>query len=295
MTFNDEDTVEDLLYASFADDVTAQSFTEPGIEIGATTHRGRVRSRNEDQYAVVRRTRSSRVLASSVEDIELPATEDHAWLLAVADGLGGEVSGHVASATAIRAILSFAGEISSWIMRPTDGLREDFVERVELYAQAINRDLQEQAESDPTLAGMATTLTAAYLYGSDAVITNVGDSRSYLIRANEIHQITTDHTVAQDMRDEGLSSEASHPYRNLLTRCFNTVADPVSVDLFHVKLRPGDRILLCTDGLTDMVANRAILHIATATALPSEACEQLVAKALENGGRDNITVVLAGV
>lgn len=270
----------------------AVSFDESGVTIAALTHRGRVRKSNEDQFCVVRRTRRGDVLASSLPEDELPSGADYSWLLTVTDGLGGQVSGEVASATAIRTILKVANQLSNWIMRPSEGTREVLAERVDIYVKEIQRAMQQQAAANPALVGMATTMTSAYLYGDNATIINLGDSRSYLVRAGSIHQITQDHTLAQELRDKGAPREAIRPYRNVLTRCFNTAAEPVNVDLFHLDWNPGDQVLLCSDGLTDMVSDHAILDIIETASTTKDAAERLVARALYNGGRDNITVVL---
>ncbi len=294
MSFQDEDTVADLPAYVSDDPVVAQSIEELGIEIGALTHRGRVRTKNEDQFAVVRRTRSGSVLASSLaaEDLQV-AQVQHAWLLAVADGLGGHASGEIASATAIRTVIDFASGMSSWIMRPADGqMRGDFKSRVDLYAKAIQQEMQKQSAANPGLAGMATTMTAAYIFENVALVVNVGDSRSYLIRPDEIHQITRDHTVAQELRERGYSHDLARPYRSMVTRTFSTDGDPVSVDLFRFTVEAGDQLLLCSDGLTDMLSDDAILEIANASTSAKNSCEQLATAALNNGGRDNITVVL---
>ncbi len=296
MSFSDDDTVDNIPVHVPEDLIHAQWFEYPGIEVGALTNRGRVRPKNEDQYVVVRRTRNGTVMASSLSDADLDMGEEqHAWLLSVADGLGGQVSGEVASATAIRTLLNFANNLSSWIMRPIDGLRDDLAERVDLYAKAIQKELREKSESDPTLVGMATTITAVYMFGYNGVIVNVGDSRSYLVRSNSIHQITRDHTLAQDLADKGASSDSVRPYRNLLTRCLSTSNEPVNVDMFHLSLQPGDQLLLCSDGLTDMVDDDEILALMSPEASAKDVCERLVIEALANGGRDNITVVVARV
>ncbi len=296
MSISDDDTVDNIPVHVPDDPIDAQWFEFPGIELAALTNRGRVRSNNEDQYAVVRRTRTGSVLSSSLSDADLGMDEEqHAWLLSVADGLGGQVSGDIASATAIRTILKFSSNLSSWIMRPIDGLREDLAERVDLYAQAIQKELAEQAEADPTLAGMATTMTAAYLFGANGIIVNVGDSRSYLVRANSIHQITRDHTFAEDLKKKGAPPETLRPYKNLLTRCFSTFGDPVNVDMFHVELQPDDQLLLCSDGLSDMVDDQDILMLMSPDASTKDTCERLVTEALANGGRDNITVITARI
>lgn len=295
MSSSEEDTVEILQPTEAAAAVVAESFEDPYLEMAAATHVGCVRSRNEDQFSIVRRTRQAEVLASSLADEQIVESKQHAWLLAVADGLGGQVSGEVASATAMTTILKFANNLSSWVMRPTDGLREDFQERVELYAQAIQKELQSQSILNPELSGMATTVTAGYIFGSNALIVNLGDSRSYIVRSHSIHQITRDHTLGTDLQKSGLSKEAVRPYRNILTRCFNTGGGDVDIDLFHMNLKPGDQILLCTDGLTDMVSDSMILQLISAAESSKQAAEWLVKTALRNGGRDNITVVLGRV
>lgn len=293
MSLDDEDTVDDLLGISANDPVDVESVREEAVEISAVTHRGRVRKNNEDQFAVVRRTRSGVVLASSLPASELTHQDRTAWLLCVADGLGGEVSGEVASATAVKAMLDFASEMSSWIMQPSENLELDIEKRVALYAQAIKRDLRDKANEDAELDGMATTLTAAYIYGNSAVVVNVGDSRSYLVGSEGIRQITRDHTVAQDLLDAGVPAESTRAYGNVLTRCFGTDGEPVPVDVFHIKLSVNDRILLCSDGLSDLVADEDIAAVITQSKSTADACEGLVSAALLAGGRDNITVVLA--
>jgi protein phosphatase len=140
---------------------------------------------------------------------------------------------------------------------------------------------------------MATTLTAAYIYGDSAVVVNVGDSRSYLVGPEGLRQITRDHTVAQDLLDAGVPVESTRAYGNVLTRCFGTDGDPVPVDVFHVKLNVDDQILLCSDGLSDLVIDADIAAVIAESKSTADACETLVSAALLAGGRDNITVVLA--
>lgn len=293
MSLDDEDTVDDLLAMSANDPVDVQSVMEDAVEISAVTHRGRVRKNNEDQYAVVRRTRSGVVLATSLPSSDLTHQDRTAWLLCVADGLGGEVSGEVASATAVKAMLDFASEMSSWIMQPAENLELDIKKRVELYSKAIKRDLRNKANENAELDGMATTLTAAYIYGDSAVVVNVGDSRSYLIGKSGLRQITRDHTVAQDLLDAGVPAESTRAYGNVLTRCFGTDGEPVPVDVFHLKLHVDDQILLCSDGLSDLVVDEDISAVVAESTSTADACETLVSAALLAGGRDNITVVLA--
>ena len=136
-------------------------------------------------------------------------------------------------------------------------------------------------------------MTAAYIFGNTVLVVNVGDSRSYLIQKDGIHQITTDHTVAQELQERGVAPERTQPYRSMVTRSFSTDRADVSLDLFQVTVKPGDALLLCTDGLTDMLADEAILGITRVGLSAKRSCEQMVTAALNNGGRDNVTVVLA--
>lgn len=295
MSSSEEDTVEIFPPIREDDEVIAHAFDESELSIAAMTHRGKKRSTNEDQFAIVRRTRQGEVLASSLPDDHEFFGRRQAWLLAVADGLGGHVSGEVASAAALGMILKFANNLNTWVMRPTDGLRVDFKERAELYAQAIQQELQDRAKSNPQLAGMATTVTTAYVFGTSALIVNLGDSRSYVIRSGKIHQITRDHTLGLDLQRKGLTAEQARPYRNVLTRCFNTGGQKVDMDVFFLDLQSNDVILLCTDGLTDMVSDQTILQLIVTGDSTKIACERLVQMALDKGGRDNITVALSRV
>lgn len=295
MSFDDDDTLDEMNPLDFVPEIDVESFESSYLCVGAVTHPGLVRPRNEDQYAIIRRSRRSELLACSLSEQNLMADreEEEAYLLVVADGLGGQVSGQIASATAVRAVLKFASELSSWIMRPTGGIRQDLEERVGMYRDVINREMQAQAEANPNLAGMATTMTSAYLFGNHAAVVNVGDSRSYLIRDGELRQITEDHTLAKQLQDSGLPSELTHAYRNVLTRCLDTSGQPVSFDFFLLGLKPGDRLLLCSDGLTDMVSDSEMLQVIHMADSASEACRMLAATAIRNGGKDNVTTVLA--
>ena len=295
MSVDDDDTLDEMNPLDFIPEIEVELFESSCINIGAVTHPGAVRPRNEDQYAIMRRSRRSELLACSLSEQDAMADreEEEAYLLVVADGLGGQVSGQIASATAVRAVLKFAAALSSWIMRPTGGIRQDIEERVAMYRDAINREMQAQVEANPKLAGMATTMTSAYVFGSHAAVVNVGDSRSYLIRDDELRQITEDHTLAKQLQDSGLPLEMTHAYRNVLTRCFDTSGQPATFDLFLLGLKPGDRLLLCSDGLTDMVSDSELLQIIQMADSTSEACRMLAATALRNGGKDNITTVLA--
>jgi protein phosphatase len=297
MSFDNEDTAAEPPIQSAIDPITTDVVNEFGMEIAAISHRGCVRSNNEDHYVVLRRSRSAVVHASSVADADLwNDQQQHVWLLMVADGVGGQVSGEIASSSLIQTVLEFANELGSWMMRHDDTyLPDDMEHRLSLYSDAIQAALARQVENDPNLEGMATTATSAYVTPTSVSIANVGDSRIYLIRAGQIQQLTRDHTLAQELMDRGLSREQTRAFRNLVTRAFTTDGGPITIDHVRFDLEHGDRLLLCSDGLTDLVSDDQILEILMRNDQVAVGCEQLVSTALERGGTDNVTVILARI
>jgi protein phosphatase len=204
---------------------------------------------------------------------------DRLGLVAVADGMGGHRAGEVASATALEALRASVANGQS--------LRDAI--------EGANDAVLEKSESDLELHGMGTTLTAGML-GSDGhlVVGHVGDSRAYLVRGGELTQITTDHSLVEEMvRDGVLTPEQAevHPQRSTITRALGI--DPrVEVDEYPIELHPGDRILLCSDGLTTMVRPDQIAGILTREPDPKRAAQLLVDAANAAGGEDNITAVI---
>jgi serine/threonine protein phosphatase PrpC len=160
----------------------------------------------------------------------------------------------------------------------------------------VHEALQEKARLDPRLRGMGTTMTAAYSIGDDLFITQVGDSRAYLFRDGKLQRLTRDQTHAQMLADSGLISQqdvARHRLRSVLTSALGASQKNVNAVIERVKLVDGDRLLLCSDGLTDMTDDEKIADLLGRESRSDEACRLLVDSALANGGRDNITVVLA--
>jgi protein phosphatase len=230
------------------------------LVVGARTDKGRVREGNEDH--------------------EL--TDKTMGLYAVADGMGGHQAGEVASATAIEALR--AAVASGTPIRDAITLANDAV--------------VERSAADERLRGMGTTMTAATLAaGGTLLIGHVGDSRAYLARDGELRQITEDHSLVEEMvRGGELTPEQAevHPQRSVITRALGI--DPgVEVDLYPVELQEGDRVLLCSDGLTGMVRTEEIAAVLQREPDPPKAANELVEAANEAGGEDNITVVLLDV
>jgi protein phosphatase len=216
---------------------------------------------------------------------------DEAYCLVVADGIGGAAFGDFASQLALNTILEVAGRATSWVIKFTDLKAQDWSERVEAYVEQIQSKFRECSEADPRLRGMGSTLTSAYLMPPHVVIAHIGDSRAYLYRGGQLNQITRDQTIAQDMVDAGAALEDVKRFGNLLTSSLSGDTDHVQAEVIHVELQTEDRLLLCTDGLSDMVDDTTIANVLETREL-QPACDQLVQLALEQGGRDNITVVL---
>ncbi len=225
------------------------------IEVGSTTDIGRVRERNEDSILVTHP------------------------LYVVADGMGGHRGGQVASQVALETMEELATEGS--------GSLADHVRRA-------NRAVWDRSVEDERLSGMGTTLTAARIDGASALIAHVGDSRAYLLRDGMLRQLTTDHTLVDRMVKSGEITEAEaevHPHKNVLTRALGT-DEQVEVDEDSLALADGDRLLICSDGLTGMVTEDQIQAILENSDHPQQAADRLVKAANRAGGIDNISVVV---
>ena len=225
------------------------------IEVGSATDIGRVRERNEDSLLV-----------------DPP-------LYVVADGMGGHRGGQVASQVALEAMEGLATE--------GPGSLADHVRRA-------NSAVWDRSVEDERLSGMGTTLTAARIDGGSALIAHVGDSRAYLLRDGSLQQLTTDHTLVARMVKSGEITEAEaevHPHKNVLTRALGT-DEQVEVDEDSIALVDGDRLVLCSDGLTGMVTEDQIQAILENSEQPQQAADRLVKAANRAGGIDNITVVV---
>jgi PPM family protein phosphatase len=219
--------------------------------------------------------------------------EDSAYagprLLAIADGMGGHAAGEVASAVAISAIAPLDRQ----------GLTGE-TEMLDALAAAVasaRSTLHEMSMADPATEGMGTTLTAMLWADAEVAICHIGDSRAYLLRDRDLYQITRDHTLIQSLVDEGRLSPAAaatHPQRSLIMRALQGSTD-VDPDLTMHKAILGDRYLLCSDGLTDVVSDEAV-HETLSTVPDADAAVQLlINQAIANGGPDNITCIVADV
>jgi protein phosphatase len=203
-------------------------------------------------------------------------------LFAIADGMGGAQAGEVAS------------QLAASALEAGDPEALEGTKRLDALIQEANRRIYDRASTDPTASGMGTTMTVALVEGMTVAIGHVGDSRAYLVRGGRIEQITEDHSLVNELLKSGRLSahEAeTHPQRSVITRAVGTDPD-VDVDSFTIDARDGDVFLICSDGLTDMVADAGILETVERYGDDLDRMtKQLVVAANRGGGEDNITVV----
>jgi protein phosphatase len=221
---------------------------------------------------------------------------DDAYILTVADGMGGHAGGEVASMMALQIAWELTGSAFKWHFKLTEEETAELTEKVRVYGQLIHRKLQQLGQADSRLTGMGTTLTAVLTAGLDALVAHVGDSRAYLYRGGALEQLTRDHTFAQHLVDTGVLPSvecATGLLRCMLTNCLGGTSPEVKVETYPLRLADGDRLLLCTDGLTDMLSKEEISLVLAHHSDPQEACGALVDRALDHGGKDNVTAVLA--
>jgi protein phosphatase len=266
------------------------------VDLGALSHPGKVRTNNEDHYFVARFDRSMRPLLTNLSLVDLPdSTTEAAYGLLVADGMGGHAAGEVASRTAISVLVDLVLRSPDWIMRLDEQGIQMVLRRMEQRLRQVQLALAERARADARLSGMGTTLTLACSFGADLLLAHVGDSRAYLHRRGQLRQLTRDQTVAQELLDSGAirpEEAATSPLRHVLTGALAATGSKVRVELNPWRLADGDQLLLCTDGLTDMVPNAAVAEALRQPGSAADACRTLVDLALEAGGKDNVTAVL---
>ncbi len=205
-------------------------------------------------------------------------------LFLVADGMGGHNAGDYASKLAVSTIIEQAADADE-----TDPARV-----LDLAISVANAVVWRSAEGSPELAGMGTTVVAAVVDGDHLYVANVGDSRLYVANDTEMKQITRDHSWVEEMvKRGGLDREEArnHPDKNIITRAVG-VESGVRIDFFDYTLKDGEKILMCTDGLTNMLSDEQIRDILAQDAGVAERAEELIRKANDNGGKDNISVIL---
>jgi protein phosphatase len=267
------------------------------VEVAALSHAGKVRPNNEDHYLVGRLGRYLDVQLTSLPERDAPGrSEETGHGFVVADGIGGAEGGELASRLAISTLVNLVLQVPDWILRLDETRAQETIKRVARHYRKVDAEIARRAREDRTLAGMGTTMTLAYSLGADLFVVQVGDSRAYLHRKGKLRRLTRDQTLVQTLLDLGqITPEAagSHPLRHILTQALGGHGADLKAEVQRLKLADGDCLLLCTDGLTEMVTDDLIARVLRRTGGAEEQCRTLVDLALERGGRDNVTVIVA--
>jgi protein phosphatase len=265
------------------------------VDLAGVTHTGLLRESNEDQFYIAKLSRALETLSTSLPAGDVPErAEEVNYVMVVADGMGGHAAGEVASRTAVTALVGLALELPNWILKLDDQTTPEVERRARQAVEHIASVIYQQGQQNSALRGMGSTLTIVRSLGRHLL---VGDSRAYLCRGGALHQLTKDHTYAQALIDQGAlkTSDAEQSgLRHILTNALGGSSEHVDVDIDIVRLEDGDRVLLCSDGLTDLVDAATMRSCLSTHAASKAACEVLLKAALDRGGRDNITVVIAG-
>lgn len=277
-------------------DLHASACPPLAVRCFGLTDRGKLRETNEDQFLIAVLLKALHVEQTSLPQRKVQHSSDRSYLFLLADGMGGHAGGEEASALAVGSVESFILDHFKWFAE-CKGKDEDLV--LADFQRALGRahaTVLAEASEHPELHGMGTTVTLAYSLNDELFVAHVGDSRCYLYRKQVLHRLTHDHTLVADMVRCGTlpaAEVATHRLRHVITNAVGAGYPDVKVEVCKIGLEAGDRILLCSDGLTEMITDAEIGQVLQAGDEPERTCRQLVALANEAGGRDNITVVVA--
>ncbi len=268
--------------------LTVQSF--------GLTDPGKKRETNEDQFVTASLMRALWIQQSSVPQSTVRYADHRGHVFIVADGMGGAAAGEKASAIAVGAVEDFLLNALRWLLALEGPGEASVLRDFKAALRTADACVYAAATNTPALRGMGTTLTMAYSLDADLFVAHVGDSRGYLLRGGVLSRLTRDDTLVQQMVEEGLLTDekaAEHELRHIITNVVGGPVPGVHASVHRMHLERGDVLLLCTDGLTGMLGDDRIATVLQAVGSPQEACETLVRLANEQGGTDNVTVVVA--
>lgn len=257
---------------------------------------GQVRTSNEDQFLIAELGRTLWVHLSSLPQPETQHGRNRGHIFLVADGMGGHQAGEVASALSVATIESFILNLLHRFSNLAQADEVGVLKDLQLALRQADTRIFEETAHHPEWAGMGTTLTMAFTSGWKLFVIHAGDSRCYLLRKGTLLQLTTDHTMTAEMIRRGLLKTGEPTplrFRHVITSSLGGNKPGVEVNVQRIDLETGDRLLLCSDGLTDMLTDGRIAAILEAEREPQTACQRLIAEANEQGGQDNITVIVA--
>ena len=264
------------------------------LDIAGRSVRGKLRSHNSDHYLAVKLGRVQETLISSLAPRDLPQRfEEYAYSILVADGRGRRYAGAKASRMALSALAHLAIQYGKWHMRVDPGTAENIKQQAEFFARQTHDALYQAHLADSELSDLATSLTAVYIAGTDLFAMSVGTSKALLFHNDQLVRLTTDRTVHQWLGAAHARPSEDTPPDPLNTLGETTDGQPDVPVIEQVQLASGDRLLMCTNGLTDVVSQREIAEALASRRHPSEQCQELVDLALAAGSADDVTVVVA--
>lgn len=284
--------------------MTPVSLEHAGPAQGATlkvrafgqTDRGRVRDQNEDCLLVAELRKAMVVRQSNLPQPGTQYGDERGHLFLVADGMGGHRGGEQASALAVSTIEEFVLNTFKWFFELRGPEGQQVLAEFQRALREADVRLNAEMVDRPELYGMGTTLTMAYVFHGQLFVAHVGDSRCYLLREGTLYRLTTDHTlVANLVRTGQISAEEAgkHRLRHVITNVVGGGRNGVRVEVHKTDLQAADVLLVCSDGLTEMVSDERVAEVLAGEADPRRACARLVADANDRGGTDNVSVIVA--
>jgi PPM family protein phosphatase len=279
--------------------MTAAAETAVRVDARGLTDIGKKRKANEDQFVIMTLSKAAEVRETSLADPRVfeALRSPQGWLFVVADGVGGQAGGALASETAVTALAEYLGRATGCFNRIDPDKEHELLEQLEAAVHSAHRRITELyggGGGRHAVPGPATTLTLAMLVWPRAYIVHVGDSRAFYLRKGRLRQLTRDQTTGEYMVSSGAWTEEQArkaPIGGTLVSALG--ADEMTPSVGLVDLQPGDTLLLCTDGLTRHVSDERIAELLGRPTDAGTACRELVDEALAGGGHDNITVVAA--
>ena len=256
---------------------------------------GKVRPANEDQFLVAELARTLWVRQTSLLQPETLYGRNRGHVFLVADGMGGHQGGEVASALTVRTVEAFVLHLLHRFSNIEQDDEQGVIADLQEALRHADARIFEETAHHPQLTGMGTTLTLALVSGWKLFVMHAGDSRCYLYRGGQLRRLTEDHTLVGELARRGVLSPEEvrhHRLRHVVTNVLGGGEEGVRVDVHRAELEANDVLLLCSDGLTEMIDDDRIAAVLAAEGEPQRACERLVAEANEAGGRDNVTVIV---
>ena len=264
------------------------------LQVGAASFGGKWPPHNTDHYLVLRSARLQETISTSLTEADLPDNfEEYAYGLIIADGLGEQGAGSRASRVAVSALAHLLLRYGKWNVRVSPETRAEIAAQGQFFYRQMNDAVRQASGVDLELAEMGTSLTALCVVEDDLFFWHVGHSRAYLFRHGTLTQLTTDHTLAEHRRSTSAPTDAKSDFIHLVTETVGGRTAGPGVDAEQIKLLSGDRLLLCTNGLTDVVSDDQIADQLAQVRSPAEECRQLIELARAAGSPDDVTVILA--